>query len=96
MAVNLIKPPLHVILHPSIEVAVGELAEELLREVDASIDAAHALVADDGEGGVAGGRVVDGDSLAAVGVAVGLGAHEVVGEGDLVLCVGVDVPAACA
>ena len=56
--------------------------------------AAHTLVDDLCGGGLSGCNALDGDGLAAVGVAVGLGAHEADGESDDVLAVTVVGPAA--
>lgn len=66
----------------------GELVEDGRRQVDGVAIAAHALVDDGGGGGLAGALALDGDGAAAVGVAVGLLAHEGVREGDDVLRVG--------
>jgi hypothetical protein len=54
---ELVEKPLHVRHTPSIVVPVGELTEKLVSQVDASIVAAHALVADSGLSGRAGGRL---------------------------------------
>lgn len=60
--------------------AAEELKEDLLGDVNVVGSAAHALVLDGGSGGLA--ATVDGDGLAAHGVAVGLGAHETDSDGD--------------
>lgn len=70
-------------LHPAAVEAAEELLEGLLADIDVGGTAAGALVADLGLDRLAVG--VEGDGLAAHGVAVGLGAHEVGGDGGDVL-----------
>lgn len=78
--------------HP--KVPISELAEELLSEVDVSINTSHALIAHGGLSGNSCERVVEGHRSATVRVAVGLSTHEGDGEGNLVLGGAVDGPAA--
>jgi len=77
----LVEPPLDLDA-ASIEIA-GDLLEALLADIDVVDGAAHALVLDDGGGSLA--VSLDGDGLAAHGVAVGDGAHQEVREGNNVL-----------
>ncbi len=57
-----------------------QLEEQLLRGIDVAEGAARALVVNQGLGGLAVG--LDGNGLAAHGVAVGLGAHQRGRDGD--------------
>src|SRR5262249_44959499 len=61
-------------------IGTEEFEEGLLAEVNVVVGAAHALVGDDGRGGLA--AALDGDGLSAEGVAVGLGTHEQVRQGN--------------
>lgn len=63
--------------------AAEEVGEDLLADIDGAGGTAHALVDDEGGGGLA--ASADGDGLAAHGVAVGLGAHLLPVDGDEVL-----------
>lgn len=78
----------HSVERPSDGLATGaEVAPELLVDLLADINVVHlaarALVADGSLDGLA--VAVDGDGLAALGVAVGLGTHEAGGQGNNVL-----------
>lgn len=72
-----------------------QLVEHTRGQIDGVVVAAHALVDDGGSGGLASRFARDRDGAATVGVAVGLLAHEAVGEGnDLVGICGGDAAGA--
>ena len=66
------------------DIAVRELAEERLSQIDAAPNATHAFFHHDGLRGFTRRGVVDRQRLAAVEVVVALGAHELVWQRDAV------------
>lgn len=88
-----VEPPLHVAHAAQVQSTIAQLAEERLNEVDASISATTTLIANDSRSSRAVSRIVDGDALAAVRVAIALSTHELPGKSDPVLGVSIDVPA---
>lgn len=89
-----VEPPIEV-RAPAIA-TVSDSEEQRLCQVNTASDAAHALVADRGLNGLTCARVHDGQALAAVRIVVGRQSHELKGQRDLHVTVGVDVPSTCA
>jgi hypothetical protein len=92
---ELIQPPFNA-TDTTITLAIGDGVEQSVGTINRTPRAAHAFITHSGLNGGARGWVEQGDRATAIGIAIGLGSHELKWKGNGHLAVGVDIPAACA